>query len=83
MERRCREHKNNLIKGFTSRYNIHKLVYFEEYDQIDAAITREKQIKGFLRIKKIHLIDDFNEAWEDLCPGKVLFPSKYNAKKSG
>ena len=77
LERRCKEHKNGLIKGFTKRYNIHKLVYFEEFDHIETAIAREKQIKGLLRIKKIYLIETFNIAWEDLCPdNKVLFLSK-------
>ena len=72
LERRCHEHKNNLIKGFTQRYNVHKLVYFEVYDQIETAIKREKQIKGFLREKKIELIQDFNKKWQDLCPDGTL-----------
>ena len=81
LERRCKEHKNNLIKGFTGRYNIHKLVYFEVHDYIDAAIAREKQIKGLLRIKKICLIEAFNDGWEDLNPdGKVRLPSKKNGQ---
>lgn len=83
LERRCQEHRNKLIKGFTERYNVNKLVYFEEYDHIDAAIAREKQIKGLLRIKKIHLIEAFNNGWEDLCPdGKFCFPSKKNSQLS-
>jgi putative endonuclease len=81
LERRCQEHKNKLIKGFTSRYNIYKLVYFEVYDYIDVAIAREKQIKGLLRIKKICLIEAFNNGWEDLYPdGKVRLPSKKNSQ---
>lgn len=83
LERRCKEHKNKLIKGFTGRYNINKLVYFEVYDRIEAAIVREKQIKGLLRIKKISIIESFNNKWEDLCPdGKVHFPTKKNSKMS-
>jgi putative endonuclease len=79
LERRCYEHKNKLIKGFTSKYNIQKLVYFEIFDQVESAIAREKQIKGLLRVKKIRLIEDFNSEWQDLCPeGKVKVPSKVN-----
>jgi putative endonuclease len=50
--RRLYEHQNNLVKGFTSKYNVHKLVYFEETSDINATIAREKQIKGWLRVKK-------------------------------
>lgn len=66
LERRAYEHKNKLVKGFTSKYNVCKLVYFEETDDIGEAIGREKQIKGWLRVKKIKLIETENHEWEDL-----------------
>ncbi len=58
--RRCYEHKSKLNKGFTQKYNVNKLVYYEVFDQIDFAIAREKQIKGLTRIKKDILIDKVN-----------------------
>lgn len=64
--RRVYEHKNKLIKGFTSRYNIQFLVYYETSSSIYSAIKREKQIKGLLRAKKIALIDSTNPGWKDL-----------------
>lgn len=66
LERRLYEHQNNIIKGFTSRYNLKKLVYFECFSDIEYAILREKQIKGWVRNKKNKLIEEFNPAWEDL-----------------
>ena len=66
LQRRLYEHKNHLIEGFTKRYFIDKLVYFEEYSDSYSAIKREKQIKGWTRIKKIELIEEFNSNWEDL-----------------
>lgn len=64
--RRVYEHKNNLVKGFTSEYNIHKLVYFEKYDTIKVAIIREKQIKDMNRADKINLITRSNPNFIDL-----------------
>jgi putative endonuclease len=66
LSRRCYEHKNKLIKGFTQKYNVNKLVYFEIFDFIDIAIKREKQIKGYSRMKKLALINSFNPQWIDL-----------------
>ena len=66
LERRMYEHKNKLIQGFTEKYNITKLVYFETTSDIRAAIIREKQLKGWLRNKKIALIEQDNATWEDL-----------------
>ena len=66
LERRIYEHKNHLVKGFTNKYKIDKLVYFEETSDINAAISREKQIKGWLRKKKIALIESMNPGWKDL-----------------
>jgi len=60
LSRRCFEHKNKLIKGFTEKYNTDKLVYYEVFDSVDLAINREKQIKGFSRAKKTILINQFN-----------------------
>ncbi|MCZ6775704.1 MAG: GIY-YIG nuclease family protein [Ignavibacteria bacterium] len=60
------EHREKLLRGFTSRYNITKLVYFEATPDIREAITREKQIKGWLRSKKIALIESVNPNWIDL-----------------
>ena len=66
LNRRIFEHKNKLVIGFTSKYNIGKLVYFEIFNDIESAIRREKQIKGWLRRKKIELIESVNPNWEDL-----------------
>ena len=60
------EHKSKLIEGFTKKYNIDKLVYYEVFDDIYNAITREKQIKGGSRQKKIDLIVSMNPGWKDL-----------------
>ena len=64
--RRVWEHKAKLIDGFTKKYNIDKLVYFESFDNPSDAIKREKQIKAGSRKKKLELISNFNPRWEDL-----------------
>lgn len=64
--RRVYEHKNKIIPGFTSRYNITELVYFEETSDLQAALTREKEIKGWRRAKKSQLIASVNPKWLDL-----------------
>ena len=64
--RRMYEHKHKLIEGFTSRYNIDLLVYFETTSDVRAAIEREKQIKSWSRIKKVALIESMNRTWSDL-----------------
>ena len=69
LERRVYEHKHKLVPGFASKYNITWLVYFEATPDIRAAIAREKQIKGWLRVKKIALIESDNPQWEDLSAG--------------
>ena len=66
LERRIYEHKNKLIKGFTQKYNISKLVHFEETQDIYTAITREKEIKKWRREKKNKLITQANPNWQDL-----------------
>ncbi|HEV2175598.1 MAG TPA: GIY-YIG nuclease family protein [Terriglobia bacterium] len=69
LERRVFEHKRKLVPGFTRKYNINRLVYFELFSDIRAAIQREKQIKGWLRAKKVALIIANNPAWKDLSEG--------------
>ena len=66
LEKRVFEHKNHLIEGFTKRYKITKLVYYEATNDVWEAIVREKQIKGWLRRKKIELIELMNPDWRDL-----------------
>lgn len=66
LKRRIFEHKEKLTKGFTRKYNINKLVYYEVFDDIENAIRREKQIKGSSRKKKIELIESLNKEWQDL-----------------
>ena len=66
LERRVLEHKRKLVPGFTSKYNVNLLVYFEALGDIRAAIQREKQIKGWLRAKKVALIIAQNPTWKDL-----------------
>jgi putative endonuclease len=66
LQRRMYEHKHHLVAGFTSKYHITHLVYFEETSDVNAAIAREKQIKGWLRAKKIALIESMNPEWRDL-----------------
>jgi len=64
--KRVFEHKNDVIKGFTRQYRCHNLVYYELYDDMSEAISREKQIKGGSREKKLNLIEDINPNWSDL-----------------
>lgn len=64
--RRVFEHKNNLVKGFTQKYFVHMLVYFEQTNDIESAIKREKQIKAWKRDWKIRLINTNNYKWKDL-----------------
>lgn len=66
MFKRVSEHKNKLVPGFTSKYNVTKLVFYEEYETMPEAIAREKQIKGGSRQKKIDLINSKNPEWNDL-----------------
>ena len=66
LERRLREHKNKLSKGFSEKYNTNKLVYFDYTTDIYSAIVREKQIKGWTRARKNILIENDNPEWKDL-----------------
>jgi len=67
----CRvcQHKNKEVRGFTEKYNIDKLIYFEQTDDVWGAIAREKQLKGWSRKKKINLIEKENPKWDDLYDG--------------
>jgi putative endonuclease len=68
LEERIREHRSPLNRGFTARYRVHKLVYYETFDEILEAIAREKQIKAGSRQKKLDLIVASNPWWKDLMP---------------
>jgi putative endonuclease len=64
--RRVAQHKRHDVEGFTSRYYIDQLVYYEETDDVHAALNREKQLKGWMRIRKLELVLDMNPEWRDL-----------------
>ena len=66
LERRIFEHKEKSVKGFTEKYNIGKLVYYEQTSEVDSAIAREKEIKKWRREKKDKLVETMNPAWRDL-----------------
>ena len=66
LERRVIEHRRKLLPGFTARYNINRLVYYEVCNDPLAAISREKQIKGWTRLRKVALIESLNCDWKDL-----------------
>jgi putative endonuclease len=66
LKRRLYEHKHKMIDGFTKKYQVFKLVYFESTSDVTSAIAREKQIKGWTRHKKNSLIEAMNPAWKDL-----------------
>ena len=66
LERRASEHKSKLIKGFTSKYNVNKIVWYDTFNSVEEAIVAEKKIKGWPRIKKINLIKSINPKFQDL-----------------
>ena len=66
LERRVYEHKNKLVNGFTKKYNVNKLVYFEESSDVNAVLSREKEIKKWRREKKDNLVLSSNPEWKDL-----------------
>ena len=66
LERRYLEHKQGIIDGFTKKYRVHDLVYYEETFSVEAAIAREKQLKGWRRAWKLALINETNPDWRDL-----------------
>ena len=63
--RRIYEHKNKIVEGFTKRYNVDKLVYIEEYSDVNDALAREKQLKRWVRSKKNALVETLNPDWDD------------------
>ncbi len=69
LERRMAEHKGGLVDGFTHRYSVTKLVYFESTTDVMAALDREKEIKGWRREKKNRLVEEVNPEWDDLSEG--------------
>jgi len=69
LERRAYEHKHRVMKGFSSKYNVSRLVYFETIGDVAAAIRRERQIKGWRRARKIALVESANPEWDDLSDG--------------
>ena len=66
LKQRIFHHKQRRIIGFTQKYNVTKLIYFETFQDVTSAITREKAIKGWIRQKKVNLINKFNPDWDDL-----------------
>ena len=70
--KRMNDHKNKTVQGFSKKYNLQKLVYYEEAEEAYSAISREKQIKGWIRKKKNELIETVNPDWEDLYNKIVL-----------
>ena len=73
LNRRFYEHKNKIVQSFTQKYNLNKLVYFEETNDINAAITREKEIKKWRREKKDNLVNQLNPNWIDLSEQVIRF----------
>jgi putative endonuclease len=69
LEQRVYEHKQKLVPGFAKKYNITKLVYYEEENDVNAALARKKQIKGWQRAEKVALIESVNPDWKDLSFG--------------
>jgi len=66
LERRMYEHKNKLVEGFSKKYNLNKLIYYEITNDVNSAINREKQLKNWHKDWKINLINQFNPEWKDL-----------------
>ena len=66
LPKRLYEHRNSLFDGFTKKYNVHKLFYYEEASYMQSALQREKQLKGWTRAKKNTLISKMNPTWRDL-----------------
>lgn len=78
IERRIAEHKNKIYQGFTAKYNVNMLIYFEEHDTYDEAVTREKQLKKWKRIWKLNLIGKENPDWKDLSADWFDSPQERN-----
>ena len=78
LQRRICKHKQKLVPGYTTKYNIRILVYYEVTSDVRAAIAREKQIKGWSRAKRVALIESVNPKWEDLSAG--WYPAQYSSR---
>src|SRR2546423_8694210 len=76
IERRVGEHKSKAVPGFSARYNLTKLVYFEMFGDVRAAISREKELKGWVRRRKVALIESMNPQWNDLSPERMQVVAK-------
>jgi putative endonuclease len=85
IERRVREHKEHRFEGFTSRYNVDRLVWYETFRYVGNAIGREKQIKDWRRAKKIAVIESMNPTWQDLSEewGKPILPLRTDRRSLG
>jgi putative endonuclease len=87
LQRRVWEHKTKQIPGFTCKYNVTRLVFYEEFERVEDAIAREKEIKGWLRKKKVALIEKSNGTWKDLSWGwfdsEVLRFAQNDNRESG
>jgi putative endonuclease len=83
LEFRVLQHQAKQTDGFTKKYNIHRLVYFEAFGDIRDAIAREKQIKGWLRVKKVALVESVNPDWKDLAPEWIKKVQPRNRAPSG
>ena len=82
LERRMWEHKTGMLDGFAKRYNIDRLVHYEESNSIRSAIDREKQLKGWLRNKKVRLIEAANPEWDDMAQGWYTGPGDSSRSSS-
>lgn len=83
LEKRVYEHKNKMIDGFTKKYNVNKLVYYEVFDRIEDAIAREKQIKSGSRMKKLNLIKAMNPEFKDLSQELEIAALSSGARNDG
>jgi len=77
MIKRIWEHKNNVVKGFTERYNVHQLVWYELHETMESAIRKEKMLKNWKRAWKLELIERSNPNWQDLYETIVLLDSGF------
>jgi putative endonuclease len=82
LDSRVWDHKNHVVEGFTSRYDLDRLVYYEQFCDLISAITREKEIKGWRRAKKNALIETLNPKWEDLT-GLLFGDTRTRPKSKG
>ena len=81
LRRRTHEHKDNIVQGFTSKYGVHKLVYFERFNDVNSAIVIEKRIKVWKRRWKLELIEKFNPNWNDLFEDEIAY-AEFSKKRA-